>query len=262
MFKLPTLLIATTIAGTSLMNPNLSVSLSTYQQKQNSTSVIIKELSSNSTLDFEALCNKLGVTILSGTKFPNCPNLNRPNINCPELDKPDTDNPDNKPDSDKPENNIPDNKPDADKPENNIPDNKPDTDTPSTETPDNNQSYAKQVVSLVNAERKKAGLSPLTMKENISAAALVRAKETKTSFSHTRPNGSSFSTALTEQGVKFKGSGENIAWGQKTPKQVMNAWMNSSGHRANILNKNYTSIGVGYYVDSSGTPYWTQLFTY
>lgn len=253
MFKLPTLLIATTIAGTSLVNPTLSVSPSTYQQKQNSTSVIIKELSSNSTLDFEALCKKLGVTILSGTKFPNCPNLNRPNINCPETNKPDTD---------KPENNLPDNKPDTDKPENNLPDNKPDTDKPSTETPDSNQSYAKQVVSLVNAERKKAGLSPLTIKENISAAALVRAKETKTSFSHTRPNGSSFSTALTEQGVTFKGSGENIAWGQKTPKQVMDAWMNSSGHRANILNKNYTSIGVGYYVDSSGTPYWTQLFTY
>lgn len=64
----------------------------------------------------------------------------------------------------------------------------------------------------------------------------MRAKETEQSFSHTRPNGSNFSTALKEQGVSYRGSGENIAWGQKTPEDVMKAWMNSEGHRANILN--------------------------
>lgn len=122
-------------------------------------------------------------------------------------------------------------------------------------------SYAEQVVKLVNAERAKAGLSALEMKTDITAAANVRAKEIKQVFSHTRPDGRSFSSALKEQGVSFRGSGENIAWGQKTPEQVMNGWMNSEGHRANILNKNYKNIGVGYYQEN-GVNYWVQLFTY
>ena len=100
------------------------------------------------------------------------------------------------------------------------------------------------------------------MKTDITAAANVRAKEIKQKFSHTRPDGSSFSSVLREQGVSFRGSGENIAWGQKSPEQVMNAWMNSDGHRANILNKNFKNIGVGHYVDANGVNYWVQLFTY
>lgn len=122
-------------------------------------------------------------------------------------------------------------------------------------------SYAEQVVQLVNEERAKAGLSQLTINTNAAAAALTRAKETVTSFSHTRPSGKSFSTALTEAGVSFRGAGENIAWGQKTPQEVMTGWMNSSGHRANILNANYTAIGVGVY-ESGGRLYWVQLFIY
>ena len=139
---------------------------------------------------------------------------------------------------------------------------------PDTETPDDNISesevhpYVTQILNLVNEERAKAGLSALTLDMNITAAATVRAKEIKQSFSHTRPNGSSFSTALTEQGVTYRGSGENIAWGQKSPEQVMNGWMNSDGHRANILNKNYKNLGVGYYQDENGVNYWVQLFTY
>ena len=122
-------------------------------------------------------------------------------------------------------------------------------------------SYAEQVVALVNAERAKAGLPALKIKSDITAAANVRAKEIKQSFSHTRPNGSNFSSALKEQGVSFRSSGENIAWGQKSPEHVMNAWMNSAGHRANILNKNFNHIGVGYYQDEKGVKYWVQLFT-
>lgn len=146
---------------------------------------------------------------------------------------------------------------DPDTPDNNQPENPsvPDTDT-------ENASFVRQVVNLVNQERAKAGLSPVTADTSIQAAAQVRAKEIEKSFSHTRPDGSSFSTALTQQGVTYRGSGENIAWGQKTPEQVMNGWMNSDGHRANILNKNFTKIGVGYYQNASGTNYWTQLFTY
>lgn len=121
-------------------------------------------------------------------------------------------------------------------------------------------SYATQILNLVNEEREKSGLSPLTLDTSASAAAGVRASEIATNFSHTRPNGASFSTALTEAGASFRSAGENIAYGQTSPSQVMNSWMNSSGHRANILSKNYTRIGIAHYTDASGTDYWVQLF--
>lgn len=139
----------------------------------------------------------------------------------------------------------------------------PDAQEPEINTPvEETSSQAEQVVKLVNEERTKAGLPALTVNADITTAANVRANEIKRVFSHTRPDGSSFSTALKEQGVSFRGSGENIAWGQKSPEQVMNAWMNSAGHRANILNKNFKNIGVGHYQDENGTNYWVQLFTY
>lgn len=121
--------------------------------------------------------------------------------------------------------------------------------------------YAKQVVALVNKERAKAGLSALTIDAKAEKAALVRAKEIQSSFSHTRPNGTMFATALKEAGVNYNTAGENIAWGQKTPQEVVTAWMNSPGHRANILNKNFKHIGVGNLKNSSGAEYWVQLFT-
>lgn len=168
--------------------------------------------------------------------------------------------------------NLPENKPETTPPseDTNTPESKPETTPPSEDanTPENKPeadkelTFAEQVVELVNQERTKAGLNAVTLDQNIASAALVRAKEIETSFSHTRPNGSKFSTALTEQGVTFKGAGENIAWGQKSPEAVMQAWMNSEGHRANILNKNFTKIGVGYYQNASGRNFWTQLFTY
>ena len=201
-----------------------------------------------------------------------CPEL--PGIGQPgDPDTPDNNQPENPsvPDDNQPENpgtpdgSQPENPgaPDGSQPENpGTPDNNqpenpsvPDTDT-------ENASFVRQVVNLVNQERAKAGLSPVTADTSIQAAAQVRAKEIEKSFSHTRPDGSSFSTALTQQDVTYRGSGENIAWGQKTPEQVMNGWMNSDGHRANILNKNFTKIGVGYHQNASGTNYWTQLFTY
>lgn len=120
--------------------------------------------------------------------------------------------------------------------------------------------FAAQVVKLVNEERAKAGLSPLSVNAGASGAALTRARELESSFSHTRPNGSEFSTALTEAGVSYRGAGENIAYGQKSPEQVMQGWMNSAGHRANILNGSFTSIGVGHYRSAAGVDYWTQLF--
>ncbi len=156
---------------------------------------------------------------------------------------------------------TPDNTPQL--PEDSRPDETPDNGTdqsPEDNTGSMQGDFASQVAALVNAERAKYGLSALTVDTKVQQAALVRAKETAQSFSHTRPNGSSFSTALTEAGVSNRTAGENIAYGQTTPQQVMNAWMNSSGHRANILNANYTTIGVGYTV-INGTAYWAQLFT-
>ena len=211
---------------------------------------------------------------------PDTPDDNQPeNPDTPDDNQPE--NPDT-PDDNQPENpDIPDdNQPEnPDTPDDNQPENPgtPDGSLPENpDTPDNNQpgnpsvpdndtenaDFVRQVVNLVNQERAKAGLSPVTADTSIQAAAQVRAKEIEKSFSHTRPDGSSFSTALTQQGVTYRGSGENIAWGQKTPEQVMNGWMNSEGHRANILNKNFTKIGVGYHQNASGTNYWTQLFTY
>lgn len=131
----------------------------------------------------------------------------------------------------------------------------------STTKPSNNtNSYADQVLQLVNQERAKAGLSALTTNATLAAAANHRAKETVQSFSHTRPNGSSFSTVFGEYGISYMRSGENIAYGQKTPQEVVTGWMNSPGHRANIMNGSFNKIGIGVY-QQNGVIYWSQLFT-
>lgn len=123
-----------------------------------------------------------------------------------------------------------------------------------------NKSYQQQVIDLVNKERKAAGLSSLTTTSKLESAAMHRAKETVEIFSHTRPDGTSFYTVLGEYGITYNACGENIAWGQRTPEAVMNAWMNSDGHRKNIMSSNFNKIGIGYYVVNN-TPYWVQIFT-
>ena len=127
----------------------------------------------------------------------------------------------------------------------------------------NNQSqtasYVDEVVKLINEERAKVGLSKVTTTTALNNAALERAKETVTNFSHTRPNGTSCFTILSEKNISYKACGENIAYGQKSAQAVMNAWMNSSGHRANILSSKFSKVGIGCY-QSNGTLYWTQLF--
>ena len=137
---------------------------------------------------------------------------------------------------------------------------------PAADTPEQNapgqsaDAYAAEVVRLVNAERAKAGLSALRMDAGVTAAAQVRAREIVSTFSHTRPDGRKCFTALEEAGVRYRGAGENIAYGQPSAAAVVNAWMNSPGHRANILNANFTTIGVGHHTVGS-THYWTQFFT-
>lgn len=131
---------------------------------------------------------------------------------------------------------------------------------PAPDAPETGESaYAAEVVRLVNVERAKQGLTALKTERGVQAAAQVRATEQAKSFSHTRPNGTSYSTALTEAGVTYRASGENIAYGQATPQAVVTSWMNSAGHRANIMNTTFTTIGVGA-AEIGGQMYWAQLF--
>lgn len=120
-----------------------------------------------------------------------------------------------------------------------------------------------EVVRLVNAERAKEGLSPLETFDTLDQAAAIRAVEIVTKFSHDRPDGSSCFTALNETGAN-RGAytyGENIAAGNATAAATVEQWMNSPGHRANILNPDFTHIGVGYASSSGGyRHYWVQMF--
>lgn len=120
-------------------------------------------------------------------------------------------------------------------------------------------SAAQAVLAEVNAARAQNGLSALTLDANMNRAAAVRAAELAQSFSHTRPNGSRGLTALNEAGVSYRTVGENIASGQQTAQAVVSAWMNSSGHRANILSSLFGRMGVGQATIGRRT-YWVQLF--
>ena len=120
-------------------------------------------------------------------------------------------------------------------------------------------SAASEVVRLTNSARSKNGYAALVEDGVLSEAAAVRAREIARSFSHTRPSGASFSSALSESGVSYLRAGENIASGQKSASEVVNAWMNSPGHRANILNSSYSRIGSAS-VNIDGTLYWVQIF--
>ena len=120
----------------------------------------------------------------------------------------------------------------------------------------------KEVVTLVNQERAKQGLAPL--KENWELSRVARYKSGDMAdnnyFSHTSPTYGSPFNMMKNFGIKYMAAGENIAMGQPTAASVMNAWMNSPGHKANILGKNFTEIGVGVARNNNGTIYWTQQF--
>lgn len=130
----------------------------------------------------------------------------------------------------------------------------------SLEVPEKTQAQA--VLKLVNSERAKQGLSALTLSTELSSIATTKAKDMAVNnyFSHTSPTYGSPFEMLQKFGVSYKSAGENIAAGQSTAEDVMQSWMNSSGHRANILNANYKELGVGYYKGGSYGTYWVQLF--
>lgn len=117
--------------------------------------------------------------------------------------------------------------------------------------------FEEEVVRLVNQERAKSGLKPLTHRADLKNVAEKKAMDMMNSnyFSHTSPNYGSPFQMLTTFGISYRAAGENIAKGQRSPSEVMNAWMNSSGHRANILNGSYDCIGVGFYNSA-----WVQIF--
>ncbi|MCM3155566.1 CAP domain-containing protein [Priestia megaterium] len=121
------------------------------------------------------------------------------------------------------------------------------------------QSYEQQVISLVNKERQKAGLKPLKENWELSRVARFKSQDMhdKGYFDHNSPTYGSPFKMIKDFGISYNYAGENIAYGQRTPEEVMKAWMNSSGHRANILSPNFTQIGVGYVKDGN---YWTQQF--
>ncbi len=120
-------------------------------------------------------------------------------------------------------------------------------------------SYEEEVVRLVNAERAKNGLKPLIHDWELSRVARYKSQDMKDNnyFSHTSPVYGSPFQMMKKFGISYRTAGENIARGQATPQAVVNAWMNSSGHRANILNASFTHIGVGYVASGK---YWTQMF--
>jgi uncharacterized protein YkwD len=128
--------------------------------------------------------------------------------------------------------------------------------------PSGNTSYEAQVVTLVNQERAKAGCGALTVDSRLTTAARGHSQDmaTRNYFDHNTPDGVTPWTRINNAGYKFSQAAENIAEGQSTPASVMDAWMNSEGHRENILNCALHNIGVGLAYNGSHTPYWTQDF--
>ncbi|WP_226527911.1 CAP domain-containing protein [Metabacillus niabensis] len=119
--------------------------------------------------------------------------------------------------------------------------------------------YEQQVVDLTNQERAKQGLPALKVDLELSKVAREKSLDMQKNnyFSHTSPTYGSPFDMMKQFGISYKAAGENIAKGQRTPQEVVNAWMNSSGHRQNILSSNFTHIGVGYVAEGN---YWTQQF--
>ena len=122
--------------------------------------------------------------------------------------------------------------------------------------------YESQILQRVNEERRKVGLEALTYNAKLANVAAIKAADMRDNnyFSHTSPTYGSPFDMMKKFGIKYSSAGENIAKGQKTADAVMDAWMNSSGHRANILSSNYEQLGVGYKTDKNGNTYWVQMF--
>lgn len=123
------------------------------------------------------------------------------------------------------------------------------------------EEYRARVLELVNEARAENGLGKLTTDEKLTKAAQERADELVTLFGHTRPDGSKCFTILDEYGLSYRSAGENVASGYRTPEEVVEGWLNSPGHRKNILNSSFTKLGVGITPTSGGHAFfWSQMF--
>ena len=133
----------------------------------------------------------------------------------------------------------------------------PTVQTPATST--QVSAYEQKVVELTNQERAKYGLKPLALDTELSKVAREKSHDmqSKGYFDHTSPTYGSPFDMMKQFGITYRAAGENIAMGQRTPEEVVKAWMNSEGHRKNILNSSYTHIGVGHIAEGN---YWTQMF--
>jgi uncharacterized YkwD family protein/spore coat assembly protein SafA len=119
-----------------------------------------------------------------------------------------------------------------------------------------------EVIRLVNIQRTKAGLQALTQNWQLSRVARYKSQDMidRGYFAHNSPTYGSPFKMMESFGLRYSAAGENIAMGQQSPAQVMNAWMNSPGHRNNIMSPSFTQIGVGLAKDRKGRMYWTQMF--
>lgn len=131
--------------------------------------------------------------------------------------------------------------------------------TQTTQTTNTLSAYEQKVVDLTNQERSKNGLAALKVDTALSKVAREKSLDMSKNgyFSHTSPTYGSPFDMMKQFGISYQYAGENIAMGQRTPEEVVQAWMNSEGHRKNILSANFNYIGVGY-VESGN--YWTQMF--
>ncbi|SDI21338.1 CAP domain-containing protein [Alteribacillus bidgolensis] len=122
--------------------------------------------------------------------------------------------------------------------------------------------FEQEVIRLTNEEREKQGLQPLEPYSELSDVARDKSEDMRDAgyFSHNSPNYGSPFDMMDTYGIEYQGAGENIAAGQQSPEQVVEGWMNSEGHRENILNGSFTHIGVGHAEGGSYGNYWTQMF--
>lgn len=154
-------------------------------------------------------------------------------------------------------------KPEAQKPAENNNTQKPAEQKPAEQKPAEEakslSEFEQRVVELTNAERTKQGLPALKIDTELSKVARIKSEDMQKNnyFDHNSPTYGSPFDMMKKFGISYTSAGENIAQGQRTPEEVVQAWMNSAGHRANILNNGFTHIGVGY-VESGN--YWTQQF--
>lgn len=193
------------------------------------------------TQNWSELLDKLGLNIK--------PVIPQPDVTLPDNSKPET----STPESSKPESSKPVKPSTPVVPSTPVKPSTPEPPNPGTGTDNGDQGvkddFAAQVVDLVNQERTKVGLQPLKSDSALTNVAMLKAKDMYNNnyFDHNSPTLGSPFDLMNAQGIQYRTAGENIAKGQRTPEEVMNAWMNSDGHRKNILSANYTTIGVAYY---------------